>query len=152
MFRINRDNQHIAERIAAFDRPARRAPQPPIPGPVYNAVVTGKMDPPPDHPTLSQPYPWVKPSRRETRNEPIVGYIGHRPRMREAFSQSTFLPVNERASKLTTPWDSTYSANFTGHRDEVTRLATSRSAELNERWETMRTLNETARAAAAKGG
>ncbi|KAG8466004.1 hypothetical protein KFE25_005574 [Diacronema lutheri] len=143
LFKINRDDAHIAERIKAFDRPQRRGPQPQIPGPIYAQVVHGRAPAPAEYPTLAKPYPWVSTAAEDRQRlaDPIVGYIGHRPRKREAFSQSTFLPINQNASIVTNPWRSTASVNFTGHKEEVTRLAHGRSQSQSARWDTMRTFS-----------
>jgi hypothetical protein len=138
------------ERIRGFDRPARRAPQAPIPGPVYDKIVNrGQPGAPAEYPTLSKPYPWVAAERKTVELcPPIVGYVGHRPQIRPVFSQSTFMPVvNPRAAVVTDPWVTSSGANLTGHRDEVARLAKSRSQGVLDRYETMRTLS-----ASASGG
>jgi hypothetical protein len=133
------------ERIRGFDRPARRAAQVPIPGPIYDKVVVrGQQAALAEYPTLSKPYPWVKTVDRKPTDAPIVGYIGHRQQMRQVFSQSTFLPVNPRAAVVTDPWQTSYGTNFPGHRDEVARLAKSRSQGVLDRYETMRTLSASA--------
>jgi hypothetical protein len=146
MFKINKDDARIAERIRAYDRPQRRGPQPVIPGPIYERVVRGEIAAPVQYPTLAMPDPWMPHASegRFRRSEPIVGYIGHRPRKREAFSQSTFLPLNERAAVMTDPWQSTYGVNYTGHHEEVTRLAHSRSQSISDRIDSMRTLSAAA--------
>jgi hypothetical protein len=138
--RVFKTNDGINERIRAYDRPARRAPQPQIPGPIYQQVIRGDRPAPAAYPTMAKPYPWVTAPERQVNNDPIVGYLGHRPRKREAFSQSTFLPI-QRAALVADPWSSTYSVNFTGHKEEVERLAQARSQNILDRWETMRTLS-----------
>jgi hypothetical protein len=117
----------------------------PIPGPIYDKVVVrGQQAALAEYPTLSKPYPWVKTVDRKPTDAPIVGYIGHRQQMRQVFSQSTFLPVNPRAAVVTDPWQTSYGTNFPGHRDEVARLAKSRSQGVLDRYETMRTLSASA--------
>ncbi|KAJ1617050.1 hypothetical protein T492DRAFT_1102637 [Pavlovales sp. CCMP2436] len=155
MFQMNKDDARIAERIRAFDRPQRRGAQPVIPGPVYERVIRGEIVAPVQYPTLAKPYPWlpaVPLEERYRRPEAIVGYIGHRPRKREAFSQSTFMPLNQRAAVMTDPWQSTHMVNFTGHHEEVTRLAQSRSQNLSDRSESMRTMSAAASLNTARSG
>lgn len=151
-FKINKDDSQIAERIRAFDRPQRRGPQPPIPGPVYERVVAGQAPAPAEFQTLARPYPWDTAAADRWTVEPIVGYKGHRQRQREVFSQSTSMALNPTASTSTDPWQSTAAANFTGHKGEVERLARCRSQNINDRLQTMRDLSASATVAPAPTG
>lgn len=141
-FKINRDDKHIAERIRAFEVPGRRPAQPQIPGPEYRAVISGKAAAPPRYPTLAAPYFWSQRERETALPAPVVGYSGHRQGMRQVLSQSTFLPINKDAGLVRDPWASTASVSFTGHRDEIQRLARSRSAVVLERLSTVKHMRQ----------
>lgn len=147
MFKINRDDRQIAERINAFDRPQRRAAQRQVPGPVYEQVIVRGQTPSlAAYANMTQPYPWppVATVDRKQIADPIVGYVGHRSRKREVFSQSTFMPINQKASTVTDSWQTTAAANWTGHKGEVARLALARSQNLTDKFETMRTVSAAA--------